>query len=53
MGVDRFTDKQWQRLEGDDLSLKVPAKTVSETKSQVSASEPRPKIVKIKWMSGA
>ncbi len=24
LGVDRFTDKQWQRLAGDDLSLKAP-----------------------------
>lgn len=53
LDVDRFTDKQWQRLAGDDLSLKYEQKTVSETKSRVSASKPRPKIVKSKWMSGA
>ena len=53
LGVDRFTDKQWQRLAGDDLSIKAPAKTVSETNSRVPASKPRPKIVKSKWMSGA
>lgn len=35
-------------LAGDDLSLKAPAKTVSETKSRVSASKPRPKIVRSK-----
>ena len=46
-----FTDKQWQRLAGDDLSLKAPARIVSETKSRVSASKPRPKMVKIKKMS--
>lgn len=51
LGVDRFTDKQWQRLAGDDLSLKAEQKTVSETKSRVSASKPRPKIVKSKWMN--
>ena len=53
LGVDRFTDKQWQRLAGDDLSLKTEQKTVSETKAWVPASKPRPKIVKSKWMSGA
>ena len=53
LGVDGFTDKQWQWLAGDGLSLKSPAKTVSETKSRVAASKPRPKIVKSKWMSGA
>ncbi|HJN38362.1 MAG TPA: hypothetical protein QF353_06280 [Gammaproteobacteria bacterium] len=52
LGVDRFTNKKWQRLAGVDLSLKSPAKTVSETKSRVSTSKPRPKIVKNKWMSG-
>ena len=36
----------------DYLFLKAPAKTVSETKSQVSASKLRPKMVKNKWMSG-
>jgi len=52
-GVDRFTDKQWQRLAGDDLSLKAEQKTVSETISRVSVSKPRPKMVKSKWMSDA
>ena len=51
LGVDRFTDKQWQRLSGDDLSLKAEQKTVSEAKSRVSASPPRPKILKSKWMN--
>ena len=37
----------------DDLFLKAPAKTVSEAKSRVSASKPRPKIGNSKWMSGA
>ena len=48
LGVNRFTDKQWQRLAGGDLSLKSSTKIVTETKSRVSASKHRPKIVKSK-----
>jgi phage terminase large subunit GpA-like protein len=53
LGVDKFTEKQWKRLAGDDLSLKAEQNTVSKTKFRASTSKPRPKIVKSKWMSGA
>ena len=38
--VDVFSDKQWQRLAIEDLSLQALAKAVSETKSQIAANKP-------------